>query len=76
MQHPWFAGVDWDMILRKQIKPPFKPKLQSDTDLRYIPDEFTSIDVRGSVESSITDSLMDGDWLDFSYNGTSGLAKK
>lgn len=27
MRHPWFAGVDWEMILQKKIKPPFKPKL-------------------------------------------------
>jgi protein-serine/threonine kinase len=27
MNHPWFAGVDWNLIMTKQIKPPFKPKL-------------------------------------------------
>lgn len=41
MRHPWFAGVDWDMILQKQIKPPFRPKLVSNTDVRYIDETFT-----------------------------------
>ena len=35
MGHPWFAGVDWNMIMQKVIKPPFKPRLTSDTDVRY-----------------------------------------
>jgi protein-serine/threonine kinase len=39
--HPWFAGVDWKMIENKQIKPPFKPKLTSATDVRYIDNTFT-----------------------------------
>jgi serine/threonine kinase 32 len=23
--HPWFAGVDWDGIYRKEVAPPFEP---------------------------------------------------
>ena len=42
MSHSWFAGVDWNMILQKQIKPPFKPKLTSPSDVRYIDETFTS----------------------------------
>ena len=26
--HPWFAGVDWDGILNKRVKPPYIPKLK------------------------------------------------
>jgi hypothetical protein len=40
MNHPWFAGVDWKMIETKQIKPPFKPRLTSNTDVRYIDESF------------------------------------
>lgn len=66
MNHPWFAGVDWNMIMQKQIKPPFKPKLQSKTDVRYIDETFTKQKVNNSPES-LVDSLKGGMWQGFSY---------
>jgi serine/threonine protein kinase len=41
-QHPFFKGIDWDSILRKKIKPPFIPKLYSETDTKYVDTQFTS----------------------------------
>ena len=49
--HPWFAGVDWNMIANKQIKPPFKPKLRSETDDSHIDPCFTQLKVGDSPES-------------------------
>jgi hypothetical protein len=72
MAHPWFAGVDWDMILRKEIKPPFKPRLQSNTDVRYIDETFTKLKVNNSPES-LVDSLKGGMWEGFTYTGKNGL---
>ena len=40
--HPWFSGVDWNLILNKQIKPPFKPRISSQEDLKYIDETFTN----------------------------------
>ena len=68
MRHPWFAGVDWDMILNKAIKPPFKPRLQSNTDVRYIDETFTKQGVGESPES-MADSLKGGMWEGFTYDG-------
>lgn len=68
MGHSWFAGVDWNMIYNKQVKPPFKPKLQSNTDTRYIDDAFTSQVVAESPES-LADSLKYGMWEGFTYTG-------
>lgn len=42
MAHPFFHDIDWDMLCRKQVIPPFKPKLQSDTDTSNFDPEFTS----------------------------------
>lgn len=72
MRHPWFAGVDWDMIMNKQIKPPFKPKLQSATDVRYIDESFTKQGVTESPES-LADSLKGGMWEGFTYDGKKGF---
>ena len=33
--HPFFKDIDFDKVLNKEYKPPFVPKLDSDTDLKY-----------------------------------------
>ena len=45
--HPFFDGVDWDLAMKKQLKPPFIPKLKSDTDLRYFDILFTDEPIGG-----------------------------
>lgn len=42
MAHPFFHDIDWDALGRKQVIPPFKPKLQSDTDTSNFDPEFTN----------------------------------
>jgi len=32
--HPFFKQIDWDMLEQKQVTPPFKPRLDSDRDIR------------------------------------------
>jgi len=41
IQHPFFKSVDWDMLERKQVAPPYVPRLDSDRDLAHFPPEFT-----------------------------------
>jgi serine/threonine protein kinase len=31
-KHPFFAGLDWEKLYKKQYKPPFKPKVESEAD--------------------------------------------
>lgn len=40
-EHPFFADVDWDALVRKDVVPPFKPKLTSETDTSNFDPEFT-----------------------------------
>ena len=42
MAHPFFSDVDWDALCRKEVVPPFKPKLKSVTDTSYFDPEFTT----------------------------------
>lgn len=42
MEHPFFSDVDWEAMNRKEVIPPFKPKLKSDTDTSNFDPEFTS----------------------------------
>ena len=47
--HPFFKNVDFDKVLNKEYEPPFKPDLNSDTDLKYFDKCFT--DMTMSVEN-------------------------
>ncbi|PWY76285.1 camp-dependent protein kinase [Aspergillus heteromorphus CBS 117.55] len=42
MAHPFFSDVDWQALGRKEVIPPFKPKLKSDTDTSNFDPEFTN----------------------------------
>ena len=34
-KHPFFSDVDWDKALNKKLKPPFIPKIEDETDIKY-----------------------------------------
>lgn len=40
-RHPFFAGINWEHVLQKKLKPPFVPDL-SNNDTKYFSKEFTS----------------------------------
>lgn len=42
MDHPFFNDVDWNALNRKEVIPPFKPKLRSDMDTSNFDPEFTN----------------------------------
>lgn len=74
-KHSWFAGVDWNLIVQKQIKPPFKPSLKSELDDKYIDPDFTKQKIGESPESigGSHNSLKGGMWDGFSYEGKPNL---
>lgn len=39
-EHPWFKDIDWGMLERKEIEPPFKPQVRNSKDLSCIDEEF------------------------------------
>ncbi|KAF2747381.1 kinase-like protein [Sporormia fimetaria CBS 119925] len=41
-EHPFFADVDWDALSKKNVVPPFKPKLKSELDVSNFDPEFTN----------------------------------
>ncbi|TMW68666.1 hypothetical protein Poli38472_006134 [Pythium oligandrum] len=40
-RHPFFAEIDWDALERRGVKPPFKPRVRSPTDIQNFDKEFT-----------------------------------
>lgn len=41
-RHPFFAPINWDDLYHKRVTPPWKPDITSDTDTKYIPEEFSN----------------------------------
>ena len=41
MAHPWFAGLDWKKLLRRELPPPFVPVVKSETDVSNFDPYFT-----------------------------------
>jgi serine/threonine protein kinase len=73
-QHPFFKGVDFDKVLRKEYKPPFVPKLNDDLDLRYFDETFTEL----RVDSEKNDEKDEGKDKkdDFKFEGFSYQQKR
>lgn len=69
--HPFFASVDWEKLFDKEIEPPFKPKIKSDTDVSYFDPEFTSENPQKTLNaapvSSSMDKKMESTFQDFTY---------
>ncbi|KAI9663361.1 MAG: Serine/threonine-protein kinase [Alyxoria varia] len=40
--HPFFADIDWDALAKKNVVPPFKPRLKSELDTSNFDPEFTN----------------------------------
>ena len=33
--HPYFSDIDWNKAMKKELEPPFVPKLEDETDIKY-----------------------------------------
>lgn len=42
--HLFFVSIDWEKLLRREIKPPFVPKVRCETDTVNISKEFIEIE--------------------------------
>ena len=74
--HPFFSGIDWDAILNMKIRPPFTPKLRTETDTRYIDPDFTNCTPVDSLTNG--ESLTEGEnpYDNFSYNPQNNVENK
>ncbi|SPN96815.1 related to protein kinase sck1, cAMP-dependent [Cephalotrichum gorgonifer] len=59
-RHPFFADIDWDLLAKKLISPPFKPKLKSAEDVAYFDPEFTNALTNDSSLQHRADNLGKG----------------
>lgn len=63
--HPFFAKVDWILLLNKRVKPPWRPEISSLEDVAHFDQEFTS---RPAYDSVVPDSMLN-DEQQAAFNG-------
>lgn len=52
IEHPFFADIDWQALAKKNLVPPFKPKLTSMADTSHFDPEFTNaLDTSASLNA-------------------------
>ncbi|XP_037951786.1 atypical protein kinase C isoform X2 [Teleopsis dalmanni] len=68
VNHPFFKSIDWEMLERKQVSPPFKPRLDSDRDLANFPPEFTEEAVQLTPDDDhVIDNIDQSEFEGFEY---------
>jgi len=74
--HPWFADIDWEKLVRKEIEPPFKPKVKNIEDTTQIDPTFTREKPVDSLpEQSVLSESVQGNFDGFTYVADSLLSK-
>ena len=56
-RHPFFDGIDWDLLYRKRIPPPFVPPVRSATDISQIDPAFTQEPPSHDMSDKLTPSV-------------------
>ncbi|SPP75537.1 atypical protein kinase C isoform X4 [Drosophila guanche] len=68
VSHPFFKNMDWELLERKQVTPPFKPRLDSDRDLANFPPEFTGEAVQLTPDDDhVIDNIDQSEFEGFEY---------
>jgi len=72
-KHPWFAGLDWDDLLAKKIKPCYIPIVRSEMDTSNFSKEFTKESVKDTYEEPVNLAPED-QFTGFTFQQKSNLA--
>jgi len=68
-EHPFFNGIDWEALARKEITPPFKPVVESDESVSNFDPEFTTADISNmSMEEVLDEDDPSEAWVSRSIN--------
>lgn len=65
--HPFFAGVSWDGLMRREVTPPWHPVVQDELDVGNFDAEFTSEPVVDSV-CTHQSMVLNSTFTDFTFN--------
>jgi len=67
--HPFFDSIDWDLLLRRKLTPPFIPEVHADDDTSNIDPAFTEAPIEvGEEEDGPIPASSQGEFEGFTYN--------
>ena len=69
--HPFFASIDWEKLINKEVTPPFNPNINSTESTELVDPAFTSEDPNEEAEAS---SSVQQNFDGFTYVNESALA--
>jgi serum/glucocorticoid-regulated kinase 2 len=69
--HPWFASVDWEGLLRREVKGPFVPVIRDDLDVSNFDPEFTETAVESYKGNTFEKTYTD--YAGFTYEETNNM---
>ena len=73
-EHAFFSTINWDLLVEKKLETPWKPNLNSETDLKHIDPEFTQETISDSLDNSVDENgIKDPAFAGFSYVQQSNL---
>ncbi|KAF7992763.1 hypothetical protein HCN44_005107 [Aphidius gifuensis] len=68
VSHPFFKSIEWESLEKKQVTPPYKPRLDSDRDLANFPPEFTDEPVHLTPDDpKVIDKIDQSEFEGFEY---------
>jgi len=74
--HPFFAGLDWELLAQKEITPPYIPPVSGKEDTTQLDPTFTSEEpVLSLVQGSDISNTMQSNFAGFTYVAPSGLGE-
>uniref|UniRef100_A0A4W4HPA2 Protein kinase C n=1 Tax=Electrophorus electricus TaxID=8005 RepID=A0A4W4HPA2_ELEEL len=65
--HPFFKGLDWDKLRKRELEPPFKPRIKSSEDVNNFDPDFTQEEPTLTPIEDALIPLNQDDFSDFSY---------
>lgn len=70
MSHPFFKNIDWKKLIKKQLKPPFKPKIEGDDWIKNFDKDFTKEQPRDTFIKVDLDKLKNfqKDFAELNFN--------
>ena len=75
--HPFFKAIDWDKLLDRGYKMPFRPKVKNNTDVSQFDSQFTSEPAQDSyVDPSLLSKADQQAFQNFTFQDESALSSK
>uniref|UniRef100_H3DIY4 Protein kinase C n=1 Tax=Tetraodon nigroviridis TaxID=99883 RepID=H3DIY4_TETNG len=68
VNHPFFTGIDWEKLNRRELEPPFKPRIKTAEDVNNFDPDFTQEEpTLTPIDDPLIPSINQEEFLNFSF---------